>query len=690
MAAAWQSLNPLGLVKRPDMGRVERWQQPLGQRWSSQSVQALNTTRVRSFSDFSGVTIPQASSSETSQQQKGDVNQGRSPSLQLASLSLPEKPLASIHRRPLGQQWLSRVSQELPSTETEKVVAEPTGEFPAVQRQVDESSTQALPQSLEPAIQRQALPDLPEATTDNEASSSLPEKPLASIHRRPLGQQWLNRVSRELPSTETEKVVAEPTGEFPAVQRQVDESSTQALPQSLEPAIQRQEEQVILDVENTPTHVQLSLQSQSPITNESETLLSKSQLSINAHEIQMNVDADQSSLVQQSFSPLQKESPIQRVAMESDFEANKIVEPANESIAQATTTTSDIESNIRDIEGVQRKIESGMLPDTKSATVQPSVESAEQVVNDALSTVDINESIPELETSSLANLPQIQQKSLISQDIKKLLGGSNSLNQDVKISETDTSEVDSKLTVETQNLQVDNIQTKQKSFAEQIIPAPSVTPKPISETLANIVRSKAENLASQDWQEKFNFGAQQTETQSPETWQAKFDLGAITDIPTNLEADKKGNKELPQSINNVPLPKHQTLENVFTPKSQEYSESDLVAKEEPATNIGDEDLEVLAHVLYSLLRSRLEFEKEIFYGYASHPPPWIHCSPKLSLASSNLKEFGQSLAEIDVNTFILERKIRELLREVYPMIQQKILIEKERCIYNNYNSQSWR
>ncbi len=565
------------------------------------------------------------------------------------------------------------------------VAAETATEYPTVQREVDESS--------ELSIQRQTEAEVtdtvePAAEEERIVSPSLPEKPLADIHRRPLGQQWFDKANEfsKVRSPSEDVFTPAPSNEQPIIQLVTDD------PQ--ESTIQRREESDIDTprdgtIDNVPTPTQ-EIETSPPAPSKSifrrlvEQWLPPKQQNRRAP----SKDAPQTETTAQSPTtqqpqpvgdqtpqlPIQKRdeetTEVQSLPTPTAEESTSL--PEDSSIRRSPTTESILEVPAAQPEPVSVETEQNSLKDGTTTAQQqsgfPVPEAIEPVTVQRL-TESISHDESQIGESSITTDIEQPTTNLETADSDR----PTAISPETVIRRHSVEPINESLT-QIESLSSETIQAKQLSLTESETSYTSTAPQFPSETSSEIVQPKVDLPVSEPWQTQFDFGAEQATTQPVEAWQHQFDLGELSDLQTEPEVTTEIPQELPQLSSNISLPESDTSIESAAPAPQ----TPPIPESGQQTNVQDEDLELLVPILYSLLRSRLEQEQETINGYATHPPPWLHCLPNLNLDQSSLKQPGQSFTEIDANTFLLDKKIQELFRAIYPIIQHKMLLEKER------------
>jgi hypothetical protein len=98
----------------------------------------------------------------------------------------------------------------------------------------------------------------------------------------------------------------------------------------------------------------------------------------------------------------------------------------------------------------------------------------------------------------------------------------------------------------------------------------------------------------------------------------------------------------------------------------------------------EEQLEILAQKIYSLIRQRLEIDKERQGHYCTGHPPWLDTlDPKSSNTASSTsarspQTAGQLTASLNGEVSSLDGKLEILTQEVYNLLRLRLEIERER------------
>ncbi|NEQ32273.1 MAG: hypothetical protein F6K04_14940 [Leptolyngbya sp. SIO4C5] len=185
------------------------------------------------------------------------------------------------------------------------------------------------------------------------------------------------------------------------------------------------------------------------------------------------------------------------------------------------------------------------------------------------------------------------------------------------------------------------------------------------------------------WQTQFNLGSSPPATAS---WQDQF----------QLEADTEAEKTTPEP----PAPETAIAETAETESDIPESSVEAIAPASDSSTppipgqrssvaIGEGELEILARVMYSLLRSRLEIEQEFHYGRSTSsslwidqtaPCDWSDAAAKTE-AGPGLSQPGQLWLELEANSLVIDKNISDLYQTVYALYRDRFELLKDRQPY---------
>ncbi|WP_428843100.1 hypothetical protein, partial [Sphaerothrix gracilis] len=185
------------------------------------------------------------------------------------------------------------------------------------------------------------------------------------------------------------------------------------------------------------------------------------------------------------------------------------------------------------------------------------------------------------------------------------------------------------------------------------------------------------------WQTQFSLGSSPPATAS---WQDQFQLEAdmeVEKITPEPSAPETAIAETTETESDIP----ESAVEAIAPASD--SSTPPIPGQRSSVAIGEAELEILARVMYSLLRSRLEIEQEFHYGRSTSSSLWIDQTAPCDWSDAAAKtEAGQGLSqpgqlwlELEANSLVIDKNISDLYQTVYALYRDHFELLKDRQPY---------
>ncbi|MEL7039553.1 MAG: hypothetical protein AAFO04_28670, partial [Cyanobacteria bacterium J06592_8] len=516
-----------------------------------------------------------------------------------------------------------------------------------------ESLTTESPQTAEPQslIQQQPLDSVGESSTTESSQSESPTIESQSL----IQQQPLDSVEES------------PTIESPSVE-----------PQSL---IQQQPFDSVGE----------SLTTESPQTAEPQSLIQQQPLDSVGESSTIESPQISPEIPNPSSSPTGESQSLKSVGESSTTESPQISpEIPNPSSYPTIEPESFIQQPLNSV-GESSTTESPQLsPEIPNPSSSPTGESQSFIQEQPLDSIGESPTIESPQPSTIAIIPSTEtQSNMIQQQAKNtedLSSTQSNVTNAVNQQQTDNQLVNIQPSVNPENLTNLNI-----------IPFNS----PLSQQ-SDFIQSRLINEfieSPQDSQPSPKITPVQP-SQTPETWSSQFDLMSesipvtenepeswsdITEMMNYDNSNPSFNSEsTPDTSKSITRDQKPSIpDNSALVSSSQTKAETVIGEQEEQVFIDQEQLEILARKVYSLLRKKLEIERESHNFKTDASLPWLDTissiNPgKVSMFSSRSSPVGQLKTQTGSTVSLVNYKLQRLTRTIEQLLQSKIETERER------------